>query len=266
MPSMTAAALCDALEKDDGMHSEVELVAAITRTQTVVTIGNLIGAIPLAILIDFFIQWKTGHPFLSNEAAVHGLESMDPLRSLTIVFAALTGCFLWLSSLVAGWTANWMVVNRLPEAISQNRAVRRAVGEWMAQRLGKGVQHHLSGVAGYFCLGVLLGLVPFVSVFAGIPIEVRHITLAGASLAYDVSALAWNRAMPWADTGWAVLGLAATGLLNFGVSFALGLWLALRARNLDAKRRLELVRALWSEVRRHPARFLWRHEPEGANL
>jgi site-specific recombinase len=197
---------------------------------------------------------------------MHGVESMHLWRSLTIPFAALTGCFLWLSSLVAGWTANWMVVNRLPEAISQNRAVRGAVGEWMAQRLGRAVQHHLSGVAGYFCLGMLLGLVPFMSVFAGIPIEVRHITLAGASLAYDVSALAWNRAMPWADTGWAVLGLAATGLLNFGVSFALGLWLALRARNLDAKRRLELLGALWTEARRHPARFLWRHEPEGANL
>ena len=266
MPSMTAAALSAALEKEDGMRSEISLVAAITRTQTIVTLGNLAGAIPAAALVDLYIRSRTGHSFLAQAAALHGVESMHLWRSLTIPFAALTGCFLWLSSLVAGWTANWMVVNRLPEAIAQNRAVRGAVGEWMAQRLGKGVQHHLSGVAGYFCLGVLLGLVPFVSVFAGIPIEVRHITLAGASLAYDVSALAWNRAMPWADTGWAVLGLAATGLLNFGVSFALGLWLALRARNLDAKRRLELVRALWSEVRRHPARFLWRHEPEGANL
>ncbi len=46
MPSMTAAALCAALEKDDGMRSEVNVVAAITRTQTIVTVGNLLGAIP----------------------------------------------------------------------------------------------------------------------------------------------------------------------------------------------------------------------------
>ena len=46
------------------------------------------------------------------------------------------------------------------------------------------VKHHLSGVAGYACLGLLLGLLPFVSVFVGIPVEVRHITLASASLAY----------------------------------------------------------------------------------
>ena len=124
MPSMTAAALCDAMEKEDGMQSEVKLVAAITRTQAVVTIGHLAGAIPLAVLIDLFIQWKNGNPFLTHEAALHGLESMHLLRSWTIPFAALTGCFLWLSSLFAGWTANWMVRNRLPAAIAQSRRIR----------------------------------------------------------------------------------------------------------------------------------------------
>lgn len=266
MPSMTAAALCGALEKEDGMHSEVELVTAITRTQAVVTVGNLLGAIPVAALIDLCIRWRTGHSFLAHAAALHGVESMHPWRSLTIPFAALTGCFLWLSSLVAGWTANWMVLNRLPKAIAQSRRIRGAVGLRMTLRLARGVNHHLSGVAGYLCLGVLLGLVPFISVFAGIPLEVRHITLAGASLAYDLSSLAWSRDVPWSEAGWAAVGLLATGLLNFGVSFALGLWLALRARNLDTRGRRELIAALWNEVRRHPTRFLWRHAAESANV
>jgi len=241
-------------------------VTAITRTQTIVTVGNLLGAIPMAALIDLYIRWRFGHSYLGQAAALPGVESMHPWRSLTILYAALTGCFLWLSSLFAGWTANWMVVNRLPEGIAQSRGIRRSLGAGAAVRLANGVKHHLSGVAGYSCLGLLLGLLPFVGVFAGIPLEVRHITLAGASLAYDVSALAWSRAMPWADAGWAALGLAATGLLNFGVSFALGLWLALRARNLDAVGRRELLAALGNEFRHHPARFLWRHEAEGAKL
>jgi site-specific recombinase len=265
MPSMTAAALCDALEKEDGMHSEVNLVAAITRTQSVVTAGNLLGAIPAAIVIDLYIRWRFGHTFLTPAAALHGVESMHLWRSWTILYAALTGCFLWLSSLVAGWTANWMVVNRLPEGIAQSRGIRRSLGAGMALRLAHGVRHHLSGVAGYVCLGLLLGLLPFVSVFAGIPLEVRHITLAGASLAYDMSSLAWGRAVPWSESGWAALGLLATGLLNFGVSFALGMWLALRARNLGTKGRRKLVVALWNEFRRHPARFLWRHAAEAGD-
>ena len=260
MPSMTAAALCDALEKEDGMQSEVKLVAAITRTQVVVTAGNLLGAIPMAILIDLSVRWRTAHSFLAHAAALHGVESLHPWRSMTIPFAALTGCFLWLSSLVAGWTANWMVLHRLPEGIAQSRGIRQSLGAGRALRLADLVKHHLSGVAGYVCLGLLLGLLPFVSVFAGIPLEVRHITLAGASLAYDFSSLAWSRAVPWADLGWAAVGLLATGLLNFGVSFALGLWLALRARNLGTGGRRKLVVALCNEFRRHPARFLWRHE------
>jgi site-specific recombinase len=56
--------------------------------------------------------------------------------------------------------------------------------------------------------------------------------------------------------------LVATGLLNFTVSFSLGLWLAMRARNLDTSGRRALVGALWREFRKNPARFLWRHESE----
>jgi site-specific recombinase len=122
------------------------------------------------------------------------------------------------------------------------------------------VKHHLSGVAGYTCLGLLLGLLPFVSVFAGIPVEVRHITLASASLAYDVSSLARGGALPWPDLCWAGAGLMATGLLNFSVSFALGMWLAVRATDLDTRGRIRLIAVLWNEFRRHPTRFLWRHD------
>ena len=259
MPAMTAAALCGALEKRDGMHSEVGLVAAITRTQTVVTIGNLLGAIPLAVLIDLFIEARHGHHYLSQEAALHGLRAMSVWQSLTIPYAALTGCFLWLSSLVAGWTANWMMLNHLPEAIAQSRRIPHFFGSDSATRLSQFVKNHLSGVAGYTCLGLLLGLLPFVSVFAGIPVEVRHITLASASLAYDVSSLARDGAFPWPGLCWAAAGLAATGILNFSVSFALGLWLAVRATDLDISGRKRLLGALWNELWKHPASFLWRH-------
>jgi site-specific recombinase len=260
MPAMTAAALCGAMEKEDGMQSEVQLVAAITRTQSIVTIGNLLGAIPMAILIDLFIQANNGHPVLAHEAAMHGLESMNLWQSLTIPYAALTGCFLWLSSLFAGWTANWMMLNHLPEAMAQSRRIPRFLGPHSGFDVAQFVKNNLSGVAGYTCLGLLMGLLPFVSVFAGIPVEVRHITLASASLAYDLSALAKGGALPWPDVFWAGCGLAATGVLNFSVSFALGLWLAVRATDLDTRGRKRLIGALWNEFRRQPATFLWRHE------
>ena len=262
MPAMTAAALCDALGNEDGMRSEVRLVAAITRTQTVVTVGNLMGAIPLALLLAFVIRWASGRPFLNEEAAMHGIASLHPLLSLTLPFAALTGCFLWISSLCAGWAANWMAVNRLPAAIAQSRKIRRLVGGGTAVRFAAAMKNHFSGVVGYVALGLMLGLLPFVSVFAGLPVEVRHITLASASLAYDVGSLDWPDKIAWVAIGWASVGLIGTGLLNFGVSFALGLWLAVRAQNLDTTGRRELVVALGKEFRRCPARFFWRHNAE----
>jgi site-specific recombinase len=185
---------------------------------------------------------------------------MHPLRSLTIPFAALTGCFLWLSSLFAGWTANWMVLNRIPAGIAQSRRIRRFLGDGATLQMAHIVKQHLSGVAGYVCLGLLLGLLPFVGVFAGLPLEVRHITLASASVTYDVSSLAWRGAVPWPAVFWAIGGLLATGLLNFSVSFTLGLWLALRARNLGTAGRKKLLVALWNEFRLHPSRFLWSHQ------
>ena len=90
--------------------------------------------------------------------------------------------------------------------------------------------------------------------------------LAGASLAYDISSLAWSHDVPWSEVGWATLGLLATGLLNFSVSFALGLGLAVRARNLNTSGRRELIYALWKQIRLDPRRFLWQHDVGSANV
>jgi len=54
----------------------------------------------------------------------------------------------------------------------------------------------------------------------------------------------------------AVAGIAAIGLLNVGVSFALALYLALRARSVQGPRRSALRRELWRRVRERPLDFL----------
>ena len=187
---------------------------------------------------------------------------MHLLRSLTIPFAALTGCFLWISSLFAGWTANWMVLNRLPEAIAQSRRIRRWLGEGGAVKMAGLVQHHFSGVAGYVCLGLLLGLLPFVSVFAGMPRggSSYHVGERIVGLRREIVNLERRLVLGRGSLGGA--GLLATGLLNFESLFrsAYG-WLAraLRGRCRAARKLVEL---LWKEIRQNPARFLWRHESE----
>ncbi|HJU83990.1 MAG TPA: hypothetical protein VJ600_07245, partial [Holophagaceae bacterium] len=185
-PAMTAASLAAALEKENGLHEEVELVAAISRTQVIATFGNVLATMPLAFGICLAWKAATGAPLLSADTARHGLESLHPFRSATALYAALTGVFLWMSSLAAGWAGNWSAYRRLPDALARSPRVGALLGRAGAARLGRLVRRHFSGIVGYTTLGFLLGFVPvFFSHFVGLPMEVRHVTLQAASLALD---------------------------------------------------------------------------------
>ena len=92
-----AAALVDAME--DPEKDRMASLQAISHTQFIVTISNLVGAIPVSILIDRIYKAVTGHPFLTAAEAEHGVHMLFPHTSGTIFFAIVTGVFLWLSSL-----------------------------------------------------------------------------------------------------------------------------------------------------------------------
>lgn len=257
-PAMTAASLAAALEKENGLEEEVELVAAISRTQVIATLGNVLATIPLALGICALWKLLGPGPVLSAETAHHGLAALHPFRSWTILYAALTGVFLWLSSLAAGWAANWSAYRRLPEAMARSPRLIALLGAGGAARAGAFTRRHLSGIVGYTALGVLLGFVPvFVSRFVGLPLEVRHVTLQAASLALDAGSLWGTPAFRWGPVLWALASIAFIGALNFGVSFALALRTAARARDLSATGKRQLWRAILSALNRQPRRFLW---------
>lgn len=254
-PAMTGASLARALEAENGLVAEVDLVASIARTQFIATVGNVGAAIPMAFLVDVGARLLQGHSLVDRAHAAAGFLALHPFRSWTLPFAALTGVFLWLSSLVAGWTANWSAFRSFPQAVARSRRVRRVLGEPRSQRLGALVERHLSGVMGYLALGFLLGFVPVLSRFAGLGLEVRHVTLSSASFGFDLSATLAAGTLEVAPVAWAALGIALIGVLNFGVSFGLALWLALQARGLASKDRRALVQALASAFAARPARF-----------
>ncbi|HJW73503.1 MAG TPA: hypothetical protein VJ486_11795 [Geothrix sp.] len=255
-PAMTAAALAQALEQNDGQMREIELVAAITRTQVIATLGNVLITMPVAAGLVLAWVELTGNVPLGTEAALHGIQGTLPFRSETMIFAALTGVLLWLSSLAAGWTANWSAYRRLPEALAQSHRLRSLFGTGGADALGRFAQRHLAGFAGYTALGVLLVFVPMAFAFAGIHVEVRHVTLQAASLALGAATLWLQGAPAWREVLLGLLGIALIGFMNFAVSFTLALWTALRARGLSGR----ASRHLWLEIlkafNRNPGRFL----------
>jgi site-specific recombinase len=257
-PSMTAAALAAALKAEPApqqtadLQALVALIARICRSQLAAALGNLGLVIPSAWLFDLWWRRRTGHPFLSESAATHSLHSLHPLHSGTIGFAVLTGVLLWLSSLGAGWLENWATYRRIPEAIAEHRlgrVVGRGTMRWLADKLRRG----MSGIGGNIALGALLGMVPVIGRFLGLPLEVRHVTLSTGSLTLAASSLgsAASHAMPAA-----ACGIVIIGMLNFGVSFLLALGVALRARAVE-RGGARLLLAVVRRFARSPAEFVF---------
>jgi site-specific recombinase len=179
------------------------------------------------------------------------VHSLDPLHTGTIGFAALTGVLLWLSSLGAGWLENWATYRRIPDAIAEHR-LRRVVGQramrWLAHRLS----HGMSGIGGNVTLGFLLGMLPAIGRFVGVPLEVRHVTLSTGALTLAVASLHGEAR----GVGAAIVGIAIVASLNFGVSFVLALWVALRARTVESGG-ARLLLALAGRLARSPGEFLF---------
>jgi site-specific recombinase len=241
-PAFTAAALAAEMrpvafpkpgKKHIDVHALVELIARITRSQIAAVAGNLGMVLPAALVLDALSRLVRGRPVLDAEAAHHYVLSLHPTHSGTVVYAALTGLLLWLASLGAGWLENWVVFRRLPEALAGSPTLRRVLGPARARRLGALVLRR----------------------FVGAPLEVRHVTLSTGALALAGSALGPTHVLDAAFLS-AMLGIALIGLLNFGVSFALALTVALKGREASGKDRLALLRALAARLVRAPLSFV----------
>jgi site-specific recombinase len=254
MPAATAAALVDAMEdpKKDRMAS----LQAISHTQFIVTINNLVGAVPVSILIDRIIHAVTGHPFLTATEAEHGVHMLFPHTSGTIFFAIVTGVFLWLSSLATGWTANYLALHKMATAISNSLRIRERLGLKQAARLANWAGHHAAGSVGFIVLGFLLGTMPIIFELFGIPLEVRHVTLAAASLGYALDGRYLYGQLNRYETMVAFSGIAMVGILNIFTSFALSFLLAIRARNIGEKQSQRFLREVGRELLANPLAFI----------
>lgn len=258
-PSMTAAALAKALERPADYDAEIELVAGITRSQVAAVLGNLLVIIPLAITMDLLMLRLTGETIINSTTAEYVYVNHQPFRSFVLPYACVTGLFLWVSSLAAGWATNWSAYRQLPEAIRQDPRVSRVLGKAGARQLASVTEHNVGGIAGYITLGFLLGLVPVVfSKFLGIALDVPHVSLSSAFLSFSVLPRWLAGAFAWPDVAWMGLAVMLIGTINIGVSFALALRTAMRARGLGRGQRQGIFRALRSALVAQPARFLWK--------
>ena len=256
-PAMTGPALARRLERVDepgGIEAFAGEATQLLRSQAASIFGNLATVVPGVVLVDLAARWALGGPLLPIAKAEATLASLS-LLGPTPLYAALTGAWLFLSSLVAGWADNWFVLHDLEGSLTANRRLGVALGRSRAARAAHWLRENVSGLAGNVSLGVLLGMTPAFGRFLGVPVDVRHVTLSAGFLAASASALGLS-VLKANGFWWAAAGVASMGVLNVGTSFALALATAMRARGLRAPERSALLKALGRRAWRRPADLL----------
>ena len=258
-PAMTAPALAATLpsgrsSSDEEIESFVDRVAQLIRSQLAGIAGNLALCAPLVLAAQALSWWLLGRPLIGAQEAEHVLHSIT-LLGPTALFAAFTGVLLFASSLIAGWAENWFVFHRLDSAIAWNPRIVARLGAVRAQRWARWWRAHVSGVAGNVSLGLLLGLVPVLAQFFGLPLDVRHVTLASGQLGAAAGALGFELLAEPAFW-WCVAGIAVIGVLNLGVSFWLAFKVALRSRGVRVQDRARIGAAVRRRLGRQPLSFV----------
>ncbi len=255
-PAMTAPAMADKLadvSSDEAVEGFVDEVTHLIRSQAAGIFGNVLAVIPLVLAAQWLSRAVFGSPLVGLGDAEYVLSSLT-LLGPTALFAACTGVLLFASSLIAGWVENWFVWHRLDSAIAWNPKIVARLGAARAQRWSVYWRRNISGFASNISLGLMLGLVPPVAVFFGLPLEVRHVTLASGQLAAAIGALGLG-IVASAPFWWCVAGIVSIGALNLAVSFYLAFRVALRSRGIRLADESRIQRAIRRRLRHAPVSF-----------
>lgn len=256
-PAMTANALAASIGEAKGkvrdLDNLISLIARTCRSQIVAILGNVSVAIPTAIGISLLASWLTGKPAIPPAEADKLLAGHHPFTSGALLYAGVAGVCLFLSGLIAGYFDNLTTYNRVPERIRQLGWAERLLGARRLERLADYVERHMGALASNFLFGMMLGSAWGIGMLLGLPIDIRHVAFSSAYLGY--SAAAYDFAPPLAPFLWACVGVVGIGFVNLGVSFALALFVALRARGVTFSQGRQLLRGLIRRLLTHPRDF-----------
>ena len=257
-PAMTAATLATIMREQPGqsrLDDIVEFITKISHSQIAAALSNVVVVSLAAYLLDACWRVVTGGPVVDLHAAEHVYETLSPFNSGTVIFAALTGVILWLSSLAGGWIENWAVYHKLPQALAEHGWGGRLLGADRMRRWAESFSHNVAGWGTNVSLGMMLGMTPAFGMFFGIPLDVRHVTLSSGTLALAIASLQAD----WYGEGrlvHAIAGVSVMFVLNLGVSFTLSLITALRAFDFPKADIIELARRLVKRFMTSPRDFI----------
>ena len=257
-PAMTASHIATALSAKDGrtidLDSMAELLGKVFRTQCIAVLGNLATVLPMAWLIATLWFMLTGSHLVSPDKAAHMLHDIDPIHSLALFYAAIAGVCLFLAGLISGYYDNKAVYTQMAQRVKQLRTLRRWLGASRLERLSVYIENNLGGLMGNLLFGVMLGTIGTLGYLLGLPLDIRHVTFSAAN--FGTAFVGLDYSMSWELALTSIGGFLAIGAVNLLVSFALALWVALRARQVRFKQGLLLIKMMGRRFLGAPLDFL----------
>ncbi|HQR45044.1 MAG TPA: gliding motility protein [Thermoanaerobaculia bacterium] len=264
-PAMTAAALAGIIRETGGEDREERIAgvfARLTSSQLAAAVSNVLAVGIGSAVFELLWRRLSGASYLGEETARETFETLSPLDSGTVFFAALTGVLLWLGSLAGGWFENWATYHRIPDGLAEHR-LGGVVGRARMERLAASFRHNASGWATNVALGFLLGFAPAVGRFFGIPFDVRHVTLSTGTLALAAASLGEQ----WFFGGWflrAIAGIGVMFVLNLSVAFSLSLFNAAQAYEMPLGELGGVLRHVGRRALKSPLDFVRPPRPDPA--
>ncbi len=258
-PAMTAAAIAASLDlsRDEKTSARIERltdsIARVSRSQLAAIVGNVLLALPTAILLTYVFSWITGTHIVTPEKATKLVHDAN-LLTLAPMFAGIAGVVLFIGGLISGFFDNKASYSRIGERLGAHPLLNGLLGAPLTARFARYIENNLGALAGNAALGVMLGLVGPLGAALGLPLDVRHVTISTASLGLAIPVAYADISVGVAIA--LVFGIAAIGFFNLAVSFSLTLMLAFKARQVSVPERSRLLPTLWARFRANPREFL----------
>lgn len=261
-PAMTAAALVSALEqgskdknkKEDRYRNFAGFFAQVFRSQFIAFFGNVIFAFPVAL----FIIWGIDQLFNYNIAEQKWftlINDLSPMSSPAVFHAAIAGCFLFVSGIIAGSIANRDKYHSVYYRIQEHPILKKTFGKEKTKKLAKFYEKKWAGIISNLWFGVFMGSTASIGVFIGLDLDIRHITFASGNLALGLYGNDFHVSTDMIV--WGVFGIGIIGLVNFLVSFTLSLTLAFRSRDIPFLELRLVAASVWKFFKEKPSHFFF---------
>jgi len=257
-PAFTASAVAGSLDsKKNGQPNLYQLavtIARVMRSQNASFIGNLMIVFPGCYLLAWFYDLFTGHKLVEGLHAFELLEDQHPWHSLSLLYAANAGVFLFVTGLLAGYIGNKMKYEHIAARIIDHPILSVTMPKHRLQKIAHYIEHHAGSLAGNIGFGFLMGMSSVVTMIFGLNFDVRHITISTGNVAFGLYGYGWSN-LTGGYLAQIALGIFGIGFFNFSMSFFLAFFVAVRSRGIKMREYPEILKIVWLYFRKHPLRF-----------